>query len=117
MKLRYLKNMATLELDEEKCTNCQICIDVCPHNVFDMVNERFSVKQKLAIVDLDACMECGACALNCTFDALKVNSGVGCAYAVVRGMIFNTEPSCDCGPADEMDEHSPEDEGGGSCCC
>lgn len=116
MKHRYIKNMATLELDESKCTNCQICIDVCPHNVFDMVNQRFTVAQKLGIVDKDACMECGACALNCPFDALSVDSGVGCAYAIVRGMIMNTEPNCDCGPDDDTGSG---DGGGdsGSCCC
>ena len=115
MKHRYIKNVATLELFEEKCTNCLICIDVCPHNVFGMVNQAYTVEQKLAIVDKDACMECGACALNCPFSALDVNAGVGCAYAVVRGMIMNTEPNCDCGGADDYVEA---DAGGGeSGCC
>ena len=59
-------------------------------------------------------MECGACALNCPFSALDVNAGVGCAYAVVRGLIMNTEPNCDCGGAE--DEVDGEDKGGGSCC-
>ncbi|MBT3319292.1 MAG: 4Fe-4S binding protein [Clostridia bacterium] len=114
MKHRYIKNVATLELDEGKCTNCEICIEVCPHNVFDMVNQNFTVDKKLGIVDLDACMECGACVVNCPFGALDVNAGVGCAYAVVRGMIMNTEPNCDCSPDDDVDADAGDEESG---CC
>jgi NAD-dependent dihydropyrimidine dehydrogenase PreA subunit len=113
MKHRYIKNVATLELFEEKCTNCQICIDVCPHNVFEMVDQALTGKKKLAIVDQDACMECGACAMNCPFGALDVNAGVGCAYAIVRGMIMNTEPNCDCGGAENDTEDTSDC---GSCC-
>ena len=32
--MRYLKNVATLRHDEEKCTNCGMCVVVCPHRVF-----------------------------------------------------------------------------------
>ena len=101
MKNRYLKNMATLELDESKCTNCQICIDVCPHNVFEMVNQKFTLEQKLAIVDKDACMECGACVSNCRPLALSADIGVGCAAAFISDMTRGTviekiAPSCDC---------------------
>jgi hypothetical protein len=41
-------------------------------------------------------MECGACALNCDFGALAVNSGVGCAAAIINSMITGGKPSCDC---------------------
>ena len=55
------------------------------------------------IVDKDACMECGACALNCPANALEVNAGVGCAAAIIMGWVTGEEPSCDCS-------------GGGGCC-
>ncbi len=96
--LRYLPNVTTLVLDVEKCTGCQKCVEVCPHAVFEMVAKRAQ------IVDLDACMECGACALNCPDDALAVDSGVGCASGIIIGAIRGTEPTCDC------------DSGGSSCC-
>ncbi len=117
MKHRYIKNVATLELYEDKCTNCGICIDVCPHNVFEMV------EKKLTVVDKDACMECGACKVNCPFLALEVDAGVGCAYAIVNGMITGGEPSCDCGGGDEEcgtddgDSGCCDDGGGDSGCC
>jgi NAD-dependent dihydropyrimidine dehydrogenase PreA subunit len=89
--LRYLTNVATLRLDEERCNGCKMCVIVCPHSVFAVEN------RKAIITDRDACMECGACALNCPEDALTVEAGVGCAAAVINGYTRGTEPVCDCG--------------------
>jgi NAD-dependent dihydropyrimidine dehydrogenase PreA subunit len=89
--LRYIPNVVSLELDVEKCNGCRLCVDVCPQAVFEMVDKRARIS------DLDACMECGACALNCSEGAIAVGSGVGCATAVLTGMKRGTEPTCDCG--------------------
>ncbi len=88
--LRYLRNVTTLELDEQKCTGCRKCIEVCPQAVFALNGK------KARIIDRDACMECGACAMNCSAEALTVDSGVGCASAIITGAIRGTEPTCDC---------------------
>jgi len=53
--------------------------------------------KKAAISDKDRCMECGACVRNCAFGAITVNAGVGCAAAIINGMITGGEPSCGCG--------------------
>ncbi len=94
MPMRYLADVVTLELDAEKCTGCRVCTEVCPHGVF-VVEDR-----KAKIVDRDACIECGACALNCPEVALSVEAGVGCANAVIMGMLRGTGPTCDCGCSD-----------------
>ncbi|MBU1076681.1 MAG: 4Fe-4S binding protein [Spirochaetes bacterium] len=88
--LKYLKNIATLKLDPGKCTGCTICTLVCPHAVFEMKNKKAVIK------DLDACMECGACTLNCQYEAISVDSGVGCAAAVISGMLGRTDAKCCC---------------------
>ena len=88
--LTYLKNVATLVLDGQRCNGCGMCLNVCPHGVFDLSDH------KARIVDKDACMECGACARNCSVGALSVRSGVGCAAGVIRGVLTNTEPGCGC---------------------
>lgn len=88
---RYLKNVATLEYDPALCIGCRLCIEVCPHNVFRMAGK------KAEVIDVDKCMECGACELNCEPGALKVKQGVGCASAVIYGFLKGTEPNCDCG--------------------
>ncbi len=88
--MQYLKNVATLKLDTTLCTGCGMCTMVCPHAVFEVENG------KARIMDLDDCMECGACALNCKSGAIRVKAGVGCAAAVLNGLLYGTEPSCDC---------------------
>ncbi len=92
--LRYLRDVVTLELREELCNGCRMCLEVCPHGVF-------ALRQKRAvIVDRDACMECGACARNCPEGAVTVRSGVGCAIGILIGAWRGTEPNCDCCPPD-----------------
>jgi len=88
--MKYLSNTASLEFFPGRCTGCGRCIEVCPHGVFVLANK------KAVILDKDLCMECGACAGNCAFGALKVDKGVGCAAAVINSIISGGEPSCDC---------------------
>ncbi len=88
--MKYLSNVANLELSQERCTGCVMCIEVCPHDVFVMKN------RKAVITDKDRCMECGACSANCAFGALTVDKGVGCASALINSMITGGEPTCDC---------------------
>ncbi|MEK6698799.1 MAG: mercury methylation ferredoxin HgcB [Nitrospirota bacterium] len=88
--MKYLANVATLQYAPDKCTGCGRCVEVCPQGVFVL-------RQKLAAVtDKDLCMECGACAMNCEFGAISVNSGVGCAAALINSMVTGRPPSCGC---------------------
>jgi len=75
---RYLRNATTLQLRESACIGCGRCPEVCPHQVFEMA------EQRARVVDRDACMECGACALNCPVKAISVDAGVGCATGLIN---------------------------------
>jgi NAD-dependent dihydropyrimidine dehydrogenase PreA subunit len=88
--LKYLAETVTLELEPDLCTGCGLCLQVCPHDVFRLEG------RKAVINDRDSCMECGACVLNCAFGALQVEKGVGCAAAIINGMLTGSEPSCGC---------------------
>ena len=89
-KLIYLSDVVTLNLDQEKCVGCGICLVVCPHEVFSMNNGN------AVIQDRDSCMECGACSLNCPSEAVTVKAGVGCAAAVINSALGRDASSCCC---------------------
>jgi len=97
-KLKYLSGVVSLQLDRTKCIGCRECLNVCPHQVFILF------EKKAAIGDRDSCMECGACALNCSTQAISVRKGVGCAQGIINGLMRGTKPTCDCS-------------GGASSCC
>ena len=85
----YLTN--TLQFNRELCIDCKMCSTVCPHAVFERNN---SVVQ---LVRPEKCMECGACQLNCPTDAIIVESGVGCATAMILSSLRGkNEVSCGC---------------------
>lgn len=67
-----------------------MCTRVCPHGVFELRDKKAHTMFK------DACMECGACSLNCPEGAITVQSGVGCAQAIIQGILNKTEPTCGC---------------------
>ncbi|SCZ10122.1 mercury methylation ferredoxin HgcB [Alkaliphilus peptidifermentans] len=71
MAIAYIKNVAQIKLDREKCIGCRMCLNVCPHTVFEMQEGKAKFKNK------DACIECGACDRNCPVEAIEVKSGVG----------------------------------------
>jgi ferredoxin len=88
-QLEYLKDVVTLEVNEEKCIGCGMCLDVCPHAVLSM-----NGRQHIMIHNRDACMECGACSRNCPVDAIFVVTGVGCAAAVINTLLGREGACC-----------------------
>ncbi len=103
-KLIYLKDVVTLELREPSCIGCGMCLEVCPHEVFAMNGKRVHIK------DRDACMECGSCSRNCPVDAITVEAGVGCAAAIINGLLGRADDGCCCyiAPKSPSPEDSPE---------
>ena len=107
-ELRYIEDVVTLSYDADKCTGCQLCTMVCPHGVFVMEGNRAKV------VDRGACMECGACQRNCAFGAISVESGVGCAAAIIGSWFKKGEVVC--GPGGGTDEVAGSGGSNGTCC-
>jgi ferredoxin len=117
MNLRYFTSALTLEQDSSRCVGCGRCVDVCPHNVFALMRSpnlagpagEKRPRLRSSIIARDRCMECGACARNCAAGAITVTAGVGCAAAIINGLVHNTAPTCGCGDDGES--------GSGGCCC
>lgn len=81
----------TLAYDPEKCDGCRTCTEVCPHAVFEMNGK------KARIARIEDCMECGACGLNCPSGAISIDSGVGCATAMIIAALTGRKEAT-CGP-------------------
>jgi ferredoxin len=53
------------KVDADTCTGCESCVDACPVNAIELVDD-------IAVVDEDACTDCGECAEVCPVDAIAV---------------------------------------------
>ncbi len=111
----------TLRYYPERCINCRRCTEVCPHGVFTPGDERADLARPAA------CMECGACALNCPVQAIAVQSGVGCAWAMIAAALRGKDmdsAECSCGgdavsccSGTVQEPFSPADIGEPQSCC
>ena len=54
-----------LIVDEEKCTGCGTCEEVCPSDAIKVVDDK-------ATVDMEECVECGTCVDECPEGALSL---------------------------------------------
>jgi ferredoxin len=88
MRNMYVFN--TLLYEPSRCIGCGMCSAVCPHAVFAQSNHVAELSHP------EACMECGACQRNCPTEAISVQSGVGCAAAMIRAALTGKAPSCGC---------------------
>jgi ferredoxin len=91
----------TLVYEPDACINCGMCTIVCPHGVFE------DGENSAVLVRPADCMECGACMVNCPANAIYVDSGVGCAAAMIQSALRG-QKEVTCG-GDSC--------GGGSGCC
>jgi ferredoxin len=109
--MKYLPATVTLSYRADLCTRCGRCSEVCPLGVFR------PGPAAAEITDRDLCIECGACARNCPASAITVRAGVGCAAAVINGLLTGGEPVCGCGEAPAARETSCRGGTGDACGC
>ncbi|MHB1419741.1 MAG: ATP-binding protein [Bacillota bacterium] len=64
----YAKSRYVAEVDQDKCSGCQTCVDRCNLDAIEMVKQG---KKYKATVDQDKCYGCGVCVLKCDTNALS----------------------------------------------
>ena len=74
-------------ISDDRCTGCNICVNVCPTNVFDVKRGANPVIARQA-----DCQTCFMCEVYCPYDALYVSphatqlTGVSAAELEARGI-------------------------------
>ena len=53
-----------VKIDEEKCTGCGACTEVCPVDAITV--------DDVATVDEDECIDCGTCVEECPVEAIEL---------------------------------------------
>jgi NAD-dependent dihydropyrimidine dehydrogenase PreA subunit len=58
--------MPTVTVDKNLCDGCGVCVDICPMNVYDMVDDKSEPTRS------DDCILCMACVNACPNAAITV---------------------------------------------
>jgi UDP-glucose 4-epimerase len=67
-KINYIFNRmegVTVEVDEEICNGCELCIEACTWSSLEMIDTK-------ARIDQDRCLGCGRCEEECTVGAIEI---------------------------------------------
>ncbi len=54
-------------VDQDKCTGCSECVDVCPVQVYELQDN------KSAVINEDECLGCESCVEVCEVSAITVD--------------------------------------------
>ena len=58
--------MVEINVDAGKCNGCETCVDTCPVGVYEMKDG------KSIVVNLEDCLVCRACEMQCPEGAIEV---------------------------------------------
>ena len=73
LKVTGGKNGITIEIVEEFCKGCVVCVDICPVDALEMVPVGSRWQGHLAVIkDIEVCTGCMLCELQCPDFAIMV---------------------------------------------
>ena len=58
------EDVVAAKVDNEKCTGCSACVDVCPVSAIKIENEKAVISEE--------CVDCGACVTQCPCEAISL---------------------------------------------
>ena len=61
-----MKYLYVITVDKDKCDGCESCVDICPAEVLEIVDE------KAEPVNIDECMGCESCVETCPNEAITL---------------------------------------------
>jgi len=60
------RELMAVKVDNNKCTGCGACVEICPVNAVKIENKK-------ALVDEKECAECGVCINECPDEAISLS--------------------------------------------
>lgn len=119
------------QVNEQRCINCGICVDLCPVRCLDMTRPGgegepaiaselrspipvdFSMRDwmMLAPVQVDACVGCQVCAQECPTNAINIEGGAASAIYARRGPVTYLPAEGRWQPLDAYTRATPEEPG------
>ena len=58
----------TAAIDQERCMNCGLCVDLCPEQAINMNSNNYTVE-----IDSSKCTGCGSCVDDCPGEAISLS--------------------------------------------
>lgn len=68
---KRLKELAVI--NQEGCTGCEVCLEVCPVDcMYVVAGPEYDVHKKLVEIDLDVCIGCKLCVKYCPWETIEM---------------------------------------------
>ena len=62
-------------INQEGCTGCEVCLEVCPVDcMYVVAGPDYDVHKKLVEIDLDVCIGCKLCVKYCPWETIEMIS-------------------------------------------
>jgi Fe-S-cluster-containing hydrogenase component 2 len=76
-----------VEINKRQCTLCQVCISLCPEDVFQLEDGKL-------VIENGRCVNCTSCTDVCSEDAIEINSDIRRKIEQFEPVIYNTCQDC-----------------------
>jgi len=79
--LDFVKEIADIEVDEDLCSGCAVCIGLCPYGALSLKEGK---DHPVAQIDVLKCKRCGSCVTACPATAITIKDDFKKSLAIIR---------------------------------
>ena len=80
-----------IHIDEEKCTACGVCGEICPRHIMEVIDEDGGKETRIVPEREGLCMTCGHCAAVCPSEAITIDGLDPAAFSDVSPLDVEPE--------------------------